>query len=283
MLRSKKLVSLVMALVMAVGLVSPALATSGKEATIIASNQEILDSEENYTIEIKGEDYDNGDACFYMIQNNRVIFKSYVDRNMNQVINTDYITGKVTYDSYAVSDEVANSAYAAAGNYKYVGKIGYNYYMQGVVVGQRYISLSCKQSGPTADKYVWAGKYANLAELASLVAGYYALPAAVAIEVSKDILSYAGFSFGATAFVLSKVTVDSQKETSEWLATSPQSSRDINISGEKQTFKIGGKTRVHYIDIYYTPQSFTSRNTTFAHTCYELMWGNDQHDIISWS
>lgn len=218
-----------------------------------------------------------------MIQNNRLIFKSYVDRSTNQVINTDYITGKVTYDSCAVSDEVVNSTYAASGNYKYVGKIGYNYYMQGVVVSQRYLSLSCKQSGPTSDEYVWAGKYANLAALAGVVAGYYTLPAAAAIEVSKDILSYAGFSFGAASFVLSNITVNSQKETSEWLVTIPQSSRAINIYGEKQTFKIGSKTRVHYIDIYYTPQSFTSRNTTFAHTCYELMWGNDQHDIISWS
>ena len=38
MLKGKKLVSLVMAVVMAGGLVSPALATSGKEAQVITSN-----------------------------------------------------------------------------------------------------------------------------------------------------------------------------------------------------------------------------------------------------
>ena len=120
--------------------------------------------------------------------------------------------------------------------------------------------------------------------MAALIAGTLSLPAAPALAIGKNVLTYLGFGLSVTSFIMMHYDVDSDYEQIEYFLT------DKNFSGHTNSF-YGTKYKITQAgrgsgDIYYDGNYFAYspwKNTTFGMTVYTHMFAYSNYSISSWN
>lgn len=279
----KKLTSMALAATMALSLMAPAAWANEKPVSnVIATSSQTLSDEKDQELILYTEDYENGDAKVSLVENGVLIYGGYLDRSENVIINHDYVTGCV--DTQSCETAITNVARASGISTGYInqGKITYNYYIQGMVAGQKYLDVAYNKTTNPYATYDVAGKYTNIADLVLVLTGAYGLLSKTATTVAKQILDIAGFAVGTTNFVLSKFPVDAVKTTMEWKG-SVSGKQMSKVTGMKYDFVLQGKNSTQYEQLYHGENSYKEHDRYLAEDLFTYAWGNDLFDIVSWS
>ena len=272
--------SLLLAVVMTLGLAVPAWASEQEE--ILETNRMILLNENNQKLEIYSEDYINGDAKVCLIQNNNVIYEAYLDRSKNQVTNKDFQANEMNTIYYTPATTLETKAGGISTGFIKQGRITYNYYIQGMVAGQKYLDVAYNKITNPYATYNLAGKYKNTVDVIMFFVGTYGLITKSATAIVASVMEILDLTMGATDFVIPAFDVDATKITMEWKG-SVGNKQIVKITGMKYEFDLSGKKHVEYERMYHGEDSYKNHDKSLANDLYISAWGSDQHDIVSWS
>jgi len=253
------------------------------------------DNPNNYVI---GRDLENGNVEFSQYQNRKLISKSETINEKKLIKTTTYQNKTMnlnksnlpTYDTpfieYKEIPNVkvtkSNTPILLSSTRNYLGTILYRY-------TDGWDSGTCGAKveyiiNTGSKKYDLNGSYRDLAGLAALIAGTLSLPAAPALAIGKNVLTYLGFGLSVTSFIIPHYDVDSDYEQIEYFLT------DKNFSGHTNSF-YGTKYKITQAgrgsgDIYYEGNYFAYspwKNTTFGMTVYTHMFAYSNYSISSWN
>lgn len=279
----KKITSIALAATMTLSLMTPAMAAEKEVPTqLLDSNEIALSVENNSELILYAEDYDNGDARVCMIENGKTIYEAYFDCSKNLIISTDYQTGEV----YTTNcEKIATNMTCVAGEstgYINQGKITYNYYIQGMVAGQKYLNVAYNKTTNPYASFDPSGKYRRVADFALFFVSHYAMATKAAIGVAAKVMSICDIASDATDFIIPTLSVDAVKTTLEWKGT-VGTKQMCKITGMRYNFKIKGTQHTEYEQMYHSENSFKNHEKSLANDLYDAAWGNDTRDIVSWS
>lgn len=281
---TKKLVSAILVVAMTMSLIAPAMAANEEHTPEIVEANEIVLTQSNDTIVLKAVDFENGDACFYLLKNGVIIYEAYVDRDAMAVVSSDYEIGSTTttdYSSYvaaipALCDDLTIETNRTAGT------ITYEYYEQGYVMGTRSVTLKYGEDTDSLKSYYPKGPFANIADLAAALSTVFSLAGGLAGDTAAWILSIVGLATDSVDFVLSG-PVKATCHIMAWTGTGYGEQGKIELQGNKYTFQYNNKTHYEYECNYYALSNYSSHNLTFANLFYTRIWGNGDFKAIRWS
>ena len=282
----KKLLSVVLAAVMACSLMVPALAVDRKETNVNAAQTRTIIVEQNteHIITLRAVDYENGDCAFYLEDNGTIISESYVDRSTATVQNMNYNTGEghvMECADYIAAMPVLYDTQTIATN-KTAGTITYQYSSQGYVMGTRSVLLKYGEKNEKTTSYYPKGSYADLTELAGVLTAVLEIPGVISGVIAPWVVAVAGVGAVVTDIVLNDIgPVKADTNIVAWPGTG--GSGTVKLQGNRYTFTYGGKTRQETLGNYYAVSCYSSHNKPFANLFYERIWGNGDFTILKWS
>lgn len=97
----KRLITLLLTLSLLCALAVPAFAENRNE--VINADETIFTSVAGLTQTLRGEDFGNGDACFFLIENQEIVYTAYVDRAAGEITTTDYTEASLAANAVTYS------------------------------------------------------------------------------------------------------------------------------------------------------------------------------------
>lgn len=296
MKRIKRLISCFLIFTVFMTTQSMAFAISENEKTISHTEDVVnitevtLSNTEEGRVVLRGVDYSNGDACFFIIEDEQIISSSYVDRDEMTTTYVDYKAKIINQDSY--EDDLANVTYTmpniqpvATSGYTSAGKVGYLLYRttQGETFkyGPSYLNIEyLKETFNT--RYDVNGKYKDKAALAARIASLMALSAGIAVPLAVQILNELGILEAATNFIIGTKYVKATQTVMTWRAKGGTSSQ--KIEGSKYVFKMDGSSiHTDYTGNYYGPNSISNKNKALAiKLAKKYLPGYSKYEIYKW-
>lgn len=260
-------------------------------SNVINSVEATISDNANGKVVLRGEDYSNGDACFYMIKNGEILSSSYVDRDKMINIHTDYIKNVVTEESYAnvqvMTTSNAESALPlATTSYVSAGKVGYLLYRvtQGETFkyGPSYLKIQYSKDSFNT-RYDIKGKYKDQTALAARLASLFLLTSNIAIPLTLEILDQLGVLESAINFIIGTKYVKATQTVMTWRAEGGTSSQ--KIEGSKYVFTMDGSSiHTDYEGDYYASNSIANKNKTLAIKLAKKYFpGYSKYEVYSWS
>lgn len=245
--------------------------------------------EGNKNDKLRTEDYLNGNACSYLMKNNKIIFSSYLDRENNRIIDTDYLTNEVTIkhiDSAQTLNEknVYTDNSRAGYSYTRVGNIGY--ILKKTIEGETTTinaTLNVERAiytGTTIKDI--HGTYKNKVSFISTVAALLAMPVAAVTPVVGTILGVLGISGSAVNFLIPTYMLEANYTTITWHGVGFPADRVLQ--GTRYVFLLpDGRSEVQQDNTYYASNSISAKNTSFALKLGRLYYPGFTSYTVKWS
>ena len=292
----KKLVALMLSIVPAVSMSIPAFALAVPNAdefnvdshyTRVTSISEdcgvcVLDNSPTNFTELEFQDFENGDSSFTFRKNGVIIETCYVDRSESLITSTLNETGEVS--NYAVPDTYDISLYSSP-VYTYLGSIQYQFSNTSYVAQTGTALVWNAVTTNYSSTYNLNGKYQTIAGVASLIAGLFSFPSAIASQVAQYVLWALGISTGAASLIIPDFYVSAIEETSFWrAANSDTPSAYTYDEGSKYTITAQGyEGTVITESSYHEPLSFRAHNGALATDIFAMVWpGYIFHQVLNW-
>lgn len=300
-----RLLSTIIALSLLSSLVSPVFAiTLPNSETVVDCCEVILEEHDDYVLSIRSEDLSNGNARFSMIENGQVISCSYVDRSAEMIIYINYQNGvEISREEIVIEQQVQSDSARAQmdGNasvdavvipdplpgdgYVYVGKVGYNHYIQGMVSGINYIDWRYNYSYTSSGACNLRGQYSDFAMFVSVVALVLDLTVSAGlITLAEEILKAINIATTAVGFyVTGYEEVECKKTTVIWKASNAAGSSTL-VQGSYCVITDPDRlNKVLYEGNYYPTTAIKNHNTELAGSVYHALYpGGDNFEIVSW-
>ena len=287
MTKMKKWISAMLTLSITTTLIAPASAAiKDPEMEEITSNIIVFQNDEEASIVVRTEDYDNGDSHIYLVENGETTVSYFVDSSENTITTTDYITNEISIKSVvpAVVETVASPL--ADSNFSYVGRIGYQYYVQGYVMGERYVDTYMYTERARVVAHDFTAKYRDVAELIATVASVLVISAKIAGGVVDAGLETLGKTADDVSLGIIPLYIWCEATTIDWDCEVPGSTTlgtEFSGTGYTITFNNGAGSYTDYEGSYYTAASYYNHSSAFANKIYTSIWGSSLYDVISWS
>lgn len=278
----KRILSIVLSISLIIAVCPVAFATESKGDNS-ETNEMVIESRSNYELTLKTEDLENGDSCFYMVENGEIIYSSYVDRNSNTITDIDEQSHEKTVRSF--EPNIQNTIARSSSGYIYAGRITYDYYSQGYVMGQSYLDYYYQSTYMYGSSYNISGTYKNLASLAAIIASLAALPAAIAAGVAGQVLTHLSIGLSVMNFLIPNYYVEADEHKMSWKITTISKDKTKYVSGSKYTITHSGYgNETAYENDYYPVSSFSSHNMNLATLyCYYFFPGADSLEVVDWN
>ena len=280
---SKKLVSMMLAVVMLFTLTAPALAADNRKTNAIVDSGETTFYDENGTlVTLQYKDFENGDCIFYLIEDGKVTVSSYVEKETNQIIRTEY-QNSIPQTTIQVVEPIQAKMISmpTAAGYIYDGRVGYNHYAKGTLMTVNYIDFSHKMT-VTVDEFNLLGKYKDIAQLASFIAALCGLPGVVSSLLAKEVVAAVATISGQMLSVPDYM-VNAVKTTVSWEGKTGSKTRKVEGSGYVCTGE-GMENVVYGEPDYYPASSYDDHDENLANRFYPMLYsGYDRFDVVSWS
>ncbi len=293
----KRMISLVLALAMCLSLCATVFANQSEKTEKEIRTKDKLISSDTYDIvalESEGEsefylasrDYENGDVEFLLIEDKNVISTATLDRSENVVTCSDNRSDIVSCDTIDLSQYGKPSVELnAENNYYSIGAITYRYYDQGYAMGTRKVLLSLSETTYNS-QYNINGRYQSLASLASVLAGLFTLPGAIASALAAKVMGILSIGISASSFVIPPYNVRAIEQKNKWMTSF--SSLTGYMTGSRYTFTHGhnGTTQTATEGEFFARASYTNRSEALANALYKHVkayWGSDGRvEVVSW-
>lgn len=276
---SKKLVSMMLAVVMLFTLTAPALAADNRET--VDSGEVVFNMPDGSAVTLRYKDFENGDCEFYMFEDGILTASSYIERATNKITRIDYEpTGtKKTVQFVEPVQEKAFPVPAAAG-YIDDGRIGYNHYVQGTLMTVNYIDVSHKVSTKTSS-FDANGKYKDILTMVNVIVGALLIPGALAASTAKTILEI--YDLASENIEVPTCKVESLKTTVTWKGEVGE--KTAYVEGARHVCTVAGKENLTDEEgSYYPVTSYKDHNKNLANQLYPLLFrGYDRFEVVSWS
>lgn len=285
---ARRFLALLLAFVICSSLCATSLATnfaSTTESCVKFSNEMVLEETDEHIISLRGDDLNNGDVRFSLLQNGEVIATSYVDRSASQIIHTEYRDGIALYQEVEIVEPTIHIAQVTpyATGFINVGRVGYDHYVQGMVMCTNYINWSYSTNTNPASVCDLNGYYRNIADFAATVCSLLSLIfTSGAMQIVNLVLTALGISGSVGAFLIPQYLVTCKKTEVVWRATVGsveqfyQGYRCVVTHPDKQ-----GQTV--YDGDYYPTTAIANHNFTLALAPYKKFYpGSDTVEIVSW-
>lgn len=178
----------------------------------------------------------------------------------------------VTTSPQTIQDEPTRASYTDLGSIKYTYK---NSTGTHTCAAEVYL----KTTKVNGTQYNINGKYKNMAAVASLLAGVFSLPSAVATSIAKGILDALSIALGATSILIPDCFVTVNKQTNNWKFVNKNNTSHLNtISATKYTVtqkgKYSGKVYYDHKSLYHEKSEFTNKTKSFASVVYSWLFSN---------
>lgn len=252
---------------------------------------------------LRAEDLSNGDARFSMVENGQIISCSYVNRSEESIIYTQYENGTEVFSEtkafqHMITDpstqshmEGSASLHAAVpvdpigggSSYVTVGKVGYNHYVQGMVMCTNYITWAYHTHISPVSTCDLNGYYRDLVDFAaSVLGGLGLLTTSGALQVANTILGILGITGSVGAFFIPPNRVESVETRVIWRATVGRSVQYYDGSRHVVTHA-NGQTQTVTEGDYYPITAIANHNYSLALAPYMYFFpGSDNREVISW-
>ena len=267
----KRIISILLILCISLSSTAIASAQSYKISNVV--NSEIINAEEivlhkdvEGSIILRGEDYANGNSCFFLIENGNVISSSYVDKTDATTTYTNYETMTTQTEKILRADKVSTIASMTTSGYTFAREVGF--YLTKITQGESH------EYGPSFlrteykkkvfyPEYNLHRKYKDAADLAGQLAAALLLVTGTALPLALEILSVLGIPSKAVDFVIGDKMVAATQIKVTWRAEG--GSDNQKIEGSKYTFRLdGSELTTEYDGEYFAINSMKNENETLA-------------------
>ena len=140
----KRIISILLILCISLSSTAIASAQSYKISNVV--NSEIINAEEivlhkdvEGSIILRGEDYANGNSCFFLIENGNVISSSYVDKTDATTTYTNYETMTTQTEKILRADKVSTIASMTTSGYTFAREVGF--YLTKITQGESILGM----------------------------------------------------------------------------------------------------------------------------------------------
>lgn len=203
----KKTLAIILAFCMLFATTGMAFASSENTSQNLSQEMKGLSLEDGY--QLLYQDYSNGDVSFFLMKDDEMISKSYVNRTQKTIENINYIDNTVNVQDLNLNPIKASEVmlYAANGEnltYTTAGTIHYSLigYREGVEYSHDGSITMQYASESKRTVYTINGKFKDITAFAGLLASVLAMPAAIAANLAGKILSGLGIAASAIDFLI---------------------------------------------------------------------------------
>lgn len=276
--------------------------TLSNSETVVDSCEVVLEEHNGYVLSIRGKDLSNGDARFSLIENGQLISCSYVDRSAEMIIYTNYQNGvEISREEKVIEKRMQpDSAYAQmggdasvdavvppdippGGGYVYVGKVGYNHYVQGMNTGINYIEWSYSTNTNPTSVCDLNGQYRDIVDFSATILGLLGLlTSSGSLEIVTTVLSVLGIAGSVGEFLVPEYIVSCTRTEVVWRAFTKN--QEKRYQGFRCVVTHPDKSgQVVYEGNYYPTTAIANHNFSLALDPYMNFYpGSDYYEIASW-
>lgn len=298
----KKLISLFVTAAMMLSVSAPALAAdidsnnqvlSLLRAPLFAADyegaqvvNEIVEKVPNSNVCYVYHDLSSGDSIAYMIQDNEVVYKAYVDAEEHKLIEYTYSNMEVdTVTTEVVRPSEPAVAVAAAASFTEAGQIKYRTPLDHLgTITTKYLNCSYRSEFDPTSAYNVAREAANKAAYASFLATLIGLPLGVASTLAGVIMGLFGLGASIAGFVIPEHILYATKTTMYWKLEDSVSSVDrFTYSADKFVITDEEQLDEVYQDIhYYEYADFVDENEDMAAYFKQLIYRSINLEAVEW-
>lgn len=298
----KKLISIILSISMILTMSVPAFAASQDtkiqvslvDGPLFAADYvgvqvvgEIIEEVPNSNVSYVYHDLSNGDSISYMIQDNEVVYKAYVNAQEHVLTEYTYSDSKIMSTTTEVV-RVAKPEVAATAAVTFIdaGQIKFRTPIQHLgTILTKYLNCSYRSEFDPTSAYNVAREAANKAAYASFLATLIGIPVGIASTLAGVIMGLFGLGAGVVGFIIPEHILYATKTTMYWKledSVTPLTDR-FTFSASKYVITDEEQLDEVYQDIhYYEYTDFVAENEQMAAYCKQLIYPNYSLEAVEW-
>lgn len=247
---------------------------------------EVIEKVPNSNITYVYHDLSSGNSIAYMLQDNEVVYKAYVNATEHKLIEYNISNSSIeSVTTEVVRPAESNIVPAASVTFTDAGQIKYRTPLDHLgTIYTKYLNCSYRREYDPTSAYNVAREAANKAAYASFLATLIGLPVGVASTLAGVIMGLFGLGASVVGFVIPEHILYATKTTMYWKLEDSVSAVDrYTYSASKYVITDEEQLDEVYQDIYYFEYSdFVAENEEMASYFKQLIYRSLSLEAVDW-